>query len=273
MTKAAIYVRYSSSLQKEASIEDQIRLCRSHAEAQGLDVVEVFTDHAISGGHLANRPGAMALMNRARDGIAATALEERVLDGLRSILVGNDALLDEFAKAFRAEFDRLRKTRGSRGIALQRELAKVERGIRRCLDFIVGGEGDPGSVATTLKDLEAQKAVLDADLKQVAETNFVDIHPNVGELYRRKVGELQGLLAGEATRVEAMGRIRELIERIEIHPGAKRGQPEVILVGALASLLDFACAKTTTAANGNSVDGGRVLMVAGVGFEPTTFRL
>jgi site-specific DNA recombinase len=206
-------------------------------------------------------------------GIAATALEERVLDGLRSILVGNDALLDEFAKAFRAELDRLRKTRGSRGVELQRELAKVERGIRRCLDFIVGGEGDPGSVATRLKDLEAQKAVLDADLKQVAETNFVDIHPNVGELYRRKVGELQGLLAGEATRVEAMGRIRELIERIEIHPGAKRGQPEVILVGALASLLDFACAETTTAANGGSVDGGRVLMVAGVGFEPTTFRL
>ncbi|WP_282121525.1 recombinase family protein [Ruegeria atlantica] len=206
-------------------------------------------------------------------GIAATALEDRVLNGLRSILIGNAALIDEFAKAFRAELDRLRKTRGSRGAELQSELAKVERGIQRCLDFIVEGEGDPRSVATTLKDLEARKTVLDADLRKVADNTNVDIHPNVGELYRRKVGELQAFLADETTRAEAMEGIRELIERIEVHPGVKRGQPEVILVGALASLLDFACAETTTAANGGSVDGGRVLMVAGVGFEPTTFRL
>ncbi|MEP1197933.1 recombinase family protein [Tateyamaria sp.] len=232
--------------------------------------------------------GAMTIVNRERyscsarrergtctspAGIAAAALEERVLDGLRSILLGQETLIDEFARAFRAELDRLRKTRGSRSGELQRELAKVERGIRRCLDFIVEGEGDPGSVATTLKDLQARKAVLDADLKQVADTNHVDIHPNVGELYRRKVGELQALLANDATRAGAMEGIRELIERIEVHAGAKRGQPEIVLVGALASLLDFACAQTSIAANGSSGDGGRVLLVAGVGFEPTTFRL
>ncbi len=64
--------------------------------------------------------------------------------------------------------------------------------------------------------------------------------------------------------------IRTLIERIEVHAGEKRGKPDIILVGALAQLLDFACSETTTAA---SKGGGRVLMVAGVGFEPTTFRL
>jgi site-specific DNA recombinase len=34
MTRVALYARYSSD-QREASIEDQLRLCRLHAEKQG----------------------------------------------------------------------------------------------------------------------------------------------------------------------------------------------------------------------------------------------
>ncbi len=206
-------------------------------------------------------------------GISAKALEERVLLGLRSILLGQEALIDEFGKAFRAELNRLRKTRGNREVELQRELAKAERGIKRCLDFIVEGNGDPGLVAAPLRDLEARKTKLQNDLKNIGASAQVDIHPNVVELYRRKVGELQGLLSDDSTRSEAMESIRSLVERIEVSPGEKRGNPSVVLFGALASLLDFACAQKTATATGGSDDGGRVLMVAGVGFEPTTFRL
>ena len=48
--RAAIYARYSSDMQSEASIEDQIRLCRERIEADGGNVVEVYSDAAISGG-------------------------------------------------------------------------------------------------------------------------------------------------------------------------------------------------------------------------------
>ena len=34
MTKVAIYSRYSSDNQREASIEDQFRLCREYAKRQ-----------------------------------------------------------------------------------------------------------------------------------------------------------------------------------------------------------------------------------------------
>lgn len=47
--RAVIYARYSSDLQREASIEDQLELCRRYAEAQGWTVVEHYTDAAISG--------------------------------------------------------------------------------------------------------------------------------------------------------------------------------------------------------------------------------
>ncbi len=35
MTRVALYARYSSDQQREASIEDQLRLCRVYAEKQG----------------------------------------------------------------------------------------------------------------------------------------------------------------------------------------------------------------------------------------------
>ena len=35
MSRAVLYARYSSDSQRDASIEDQLRLCRLHAERQG----------------------------------------------------------------------------------------------------------------------------------------------------------------------------------------------------------------------------------------------
>ncbi|MEQ8737307.1 MAG: recombinase family protein [Hoeflea sp.] len=204
-------------------------------------------------------------------GIKATELEERVLDGLREILLGRQDLIEEFATAYRAEIDRLCRSRTNDSTRLQKELAKVQRGIDRCLAYITDGDGDPGAVRESLKELENRKRALARELMQAGAETKIEIHPNVAELYRRKVMELQTLIADDATRPQAMENIRSLIDRIEVHSGEKRGKPDVILVGALASILEYACAQTKTAASMG--DGGRVLVVAGAGFEPATFRL
>lgn len=47
--KVAIYARYSSDNQRDASIADQLRVCPRHAENQGWQVVEECTDHLMSG--------------------------------------------------------------------------------------------------------------------------------------------------------------------------------------------------------------------------------
>ena len=62
-----------------------------------------------------------------------------------------------------------------------------------------------------------------------------------------------------------------MIDHIEVHEGEKRGNPDVVLVGALAQILAYAQeSKTAVSAR----DGGRVLMVAGAGFAqaPTISR-
>ncbi|MDW9658511.1 recombinase family protein [Sinorhizobium meliloti] len=73
--KVAIYARYSSDSQRDASIADQLRACRLHAEKQGWDVIEEYTDHAISGASLL-RPGIQALISDATRGRFRLVLAE-----------------------------------------------------------------------------------------------------------------------------------------------------------------------------------------------------
>jgi len=65
--KVAIYARYSSDNQRDASIADQLRVCREFATRQGWTIVDEFTDHAVSGATLL-RSGFQTLMRDALNG-------------------------------------------------------------------------------------------------------------------------------------------------------------------------------------------------------------
>jgi site-specific DNA recombinase len=65
--RVSIYARYSSDKQREASIEDQVRLCEERAARENWRVVNRYTDHAVSGASLMRR-GIQALMQDAQSG-------------------------------------------------------------------------------------------------------------------------------------------------------------------------------------------------------------
>jgi site-specific DNA recombinase len=73
--RAAIYARYSSDLQREASIEDQIRECRGFAEKMSWQVVEAFSDAAVSGS-IEARPGLQALLSMVKTGVVDVVVAE-----------------------------------------------------------------------------------------------------------------------------------------------------------------------------------------------------
>ena len=75
MTRAAIYARYSSAQQREASIEDQLRLCEERAVREGWAVHDRYADPGISGASLA-RPGVQALLRDAMAGKFDVVLTE-----------------------------------------------------------------------------------------------------------------------------------------------------------------------------------------------------
>jgi DNA invertase Pin-like site-specific DNA recombinase len=76
--RAVIYARYSSELQRDASIEDQVRLCKRRIADEKWSLGDLYRDHAISGS-IRMRPGYQKLLEDARAGafdvVVAEALD------------------------------------------------------------------------------------------------------------------------------------------------------------------------------------------------------
>jgi site-specific DNA recombinase len=60
--RAVIYARFSSDLQDNRSITDQVSLARKYGETRGFALAGVYEDAAISGASLINRPGLQRLL-------------------------------------------------------------------------------------------------------------------------------------------------------------------------------------------------------------------
>ena len=97
-------------------------------------------------------------------------------------------------------------------------------------------------------------------------------HPNLAQVYAAKVEHLHEALQDPGIRDEAVPILRTLIEKIVVQPGP--GGMEVEIVGDIARMVELGMGG---AANAKAALGERaacsVKVVAGVGFEPTTFRL
>ena len=73
--RAVIYARYSTDNQREASIDDQVRVCTARADREGWTVVEVYADYAISGA-TSDRPRFQELIKAGRAGLFDIVLAE-----------------------------------------------------------------------------------------------------------------------------------------------------------------------------------------------------
>ncbi|MGO8867734.1 MAG: recombinase family protein [Alphaproteobacteria bacterium] len=200
--------------------------------------------------------------------ITREALEARMLDGLRERLMAPEVAA-EAMRAYAEETNRLNRERRSSGDADRRELDKVGRSIKEIVTLIEDGRGSRALVAR-LPELEAREDELKARLSH-APVDIPDIHPNIAGIYRRKVERLAEALRRPQERDEAAEAIRALIERITLTPGPRRGEIAATLHGDLGTILEWTAQKANTP--GTYVPGVSVSVVAGVGFEPTTFRL
>jgi site-specific DNA recombinase len=67
MPRAVNYARYSSELQRDASIENQARKCKARIAQVGWTLIATYTDRAVSGA-IRMRPGYQKLLEDARGG-------------------------------------------------------------------------------------------------------------------------------------------------------------------------------------------------------------
>ena len=199
--------------------------------------------------------------------IRRETIERMVLDGLKHRLM-DPHLFKIFVEEFSREFNRLRASEGNRSEHAKVELVRLERRLRNIVEAI--SEGVP---ARTLKEellrLEARQGELH-ELLARPEPDRTLIHPGLAEVYRRKVAALHEALENETTRDETIEAIRALVEAVVLVP--RHNQLEVKVRGELAAILAIAEGRQKPGSTDRD-SAKQIKMVAGVGFEPTTFRL
>jgi site-specific DNA recombinase len=208
-----------------------------------------------------------------RTSIRRGEIERWIVDALRHQLMAPD-LVSEFIRTFNDEVNRTRRDCDHRRHGLQREQKDLERRIDTLLDAFASGALKGASVQAKLAALEARQGEVDKELGGLS-AEPVRIHPNLADLYRRKVEALQGLLESDATRTEAVEIIRSLVEQVIFRPTPEAGL-EVELVGDIAGMVHLAQNSNENSPMSGAVHDaftGSVKVVAGAGFEPAIFRL
>jgi site-specific DNA recombinase len=95
---------------------------------------------------------------------------------------------------------------------------------------------------------------------------------DLAEIYRSKVSALTTAFEDAALRADAFERIRALIESVVMTP--EGNELAVLLRGELAAMLELCGGDETQKPPADCSEGVlQIKVVAGVGFEPTTFRL
>ena len=194
--------------------------------------------------------------------IRRSMVEDVVLDGLKSRLMAPD-LVASFMRQFTVELNRQHAVRDQAKTGAEAELKRVERKLKGLFDAIADGLRATGLQAQ-LSELEAKQADLKRQIEN-APTPQPRLHPRLADVYREMVADLHAALADPGHRTEAAQILRGLVDRIAVKPSGQGH--EVELTGDVLRLLTLP---------GGSVPNpfeSSVKVVAGAGFEPTTFRL
>jgi site-specific DNA recombinase len=204
--------------------------------------------------------------------ITRQQIEARVLSGLKDQLLAPD-LLNIFISEFHAEINRLQANQQRDLGARRGRLDAVGRKIAGIVSAIEAGNYNR-SLTDRLSALEEEQKQLEEEIGHSPSNHTIRMHPGLASIYSDKVAKLETSLNDSEIRTEAVEILRSLIDRVELHPRQKAKGLDAHLHGDLAQILNFCENETTKKRLPSSKEQGSLLsVVAGVGFEPTTFRL
>jgi site-specific DNA recombinase len=194
--------------------------------------------------------------------VSLDAIEATVLHAIERHL-GAPELLAQYVQEFHRALAELRDTAHDRRVELSKRLDEVEKSINAIVDVIANGQSSR-ALTERLADLESERDLIEAAIGE-AVSPPIALHPDAAKSYREKVKDLKAALnaADEENRTTAYEAIRELLELVVIRPDGPYKPVEIDIYGRIQSL--FPQNKTEPESMG--------VLVAGVGFEPTTFRL
>ena len=204
-------------------------------------------------------------------GIRRSTVESAVIDALRANLMEPDDVR-EFVEAFTSEWNRVIAESNAGRAHDQNRLTTIQRKIDKIIEAVMDGFRTE-EMKQQLEALSQEKAKLQARLS-APQAPAPALHPNLAEVYRAKVGALHDELAkSDSGNTAVLEALRDLIDRVELGPKDANGEPEIILTGALASMVRLGMGQAAAKLADRDLFLSSVKVVAGARFELTTFRL
>ncbi len=177
-------------------------------------------------------------------------------------------LVEEYLGAVEREFREATKKRQTERNRADKHLNEIKRKIDRLLDLIMEGNAS-ASAKSRLLALEEEQAQLESLLGSLPDETVVIPITNISRHYADRVQELVNGLTDPAIKMQAINIIQSMIEHVTVTPQIDGFS--IDLHGELGRILEIVSEKEQRP--GTFVSGRSLSVVAGVGFEPTTFRL
>ncbi len=180
--------------------------------------------------------------------------------------------LDLFCKEYTKEFNAGRTAARATHHQQAARLSRITHDLDRLVDALINGV-PAERVKTRMQALEAEKSELESMIEAEPAEAPTFLHPSMSDVYKNSVMNLRQALSTQDGQTEAADLLRSLIDRIVVHPPQTDGSDVLIdIEGDLAGILSV-CDKSKKTAGLSPNDLVQIKLVAGVGFEPTTFRL
>ena len=199
--------------------------------------------------------------------IRRDTVEKLVIEGLKEHLMqpaAYRAFVDEFTREYNAKANQSDALK----VRLKADLQRTKAEIQKLIEAIkVGVPGD--ELKDEIQSLQDRQKKIYQNLSDMPPP-APRLHPNLAAIYRDKVTNLVQALNNPNTVIEANTAIRQLINRVQLVP--EDGELKIELYGELAALIKLGTELKNEHPQAES-KGVQIMLVAGVGFEPTTFRL
>lgn len=166
-------------------------------------------------------------------------IEARVLDALRNHLLAPDvvaAVIEEY----RVERERLRAERARAFRNIERELAVIDGKIARLVAAIEQADDGGRALVERLTALEAERKAILARAPAPIPDEKLALHPQIADLYRREVMEIQRALESDGdVKRDVLTRVRNLIREVTVYATPPGTPLELRLSGDLAVMIDW----------------------------------
>ncbi len=184
------------------------------------------------------------------------SMEERVLKGLQDHMLDPE-LVEIYVREYHLEHARRAKELSRESERLKKRHAEAVAKVERLVLAVADGADEFVEIREVLGKARAERDALAAELKQIEQLPVVALHPSVIADYRAQVAKLNAALAeNPEARLEAIPKLRALINSVHVHPKADKAKGVTIEVtGKLNSMLALATGSDAPQPGGISMYG------------------